>query len=380
MRHIIRLGALLALLALFGAVLPPVRDEAVWRWSAFGDEATHYERYLTSWPDGRHAEAARHRLEERRWSAAETEDSPAALQRYLSDYPAGASAQRAAERIEELHWAEAERTATIASYEAHAIAYPEGRFFGQARARQDTLRADERPFSRALGQGTREALEAFLADYPGHAHESDVREALRDIDGRDITDLARQGKIEVETEGSGIQTVRLKVRRLAAHAVTVRVPVGTFFVSRNSSTQNMVTTDPMEQTLTSGEWVTLSVPAACANRPKGIPRGSDSFTIRRSPQQAMLARLMPVISDSGAGYAVKQAAVWLVTDDASYSGLGILVRGYQRVIREAEAARAMQLFDQAGMDVTERAIWRDRQQILLGLQDGDLKRWLQSRQ
>ena len=82
-------------------------------------------------------------------------------------------------------------------------------------------------------------------------------------------------------------------------------------------------------------------------------------------------------------FTVRQAAVWIVTDNASYSDLATLVMssdgsGGTRVINEYEAARAMQLCDQANIDITRKAIWKDKLTILHGLHDASLKGWLQA--
>jgi hypothetical protein len=74
-----------------------------------------------------------------------------------------------------------------------------------------------------------------------------------------------------------------------------------------------------------------------------------------------------------------------LTDNANYDDLGILVAGYSRfnaprAIHEMEAARAMQICEEAGIELRATAIWKDRQQILRGLKDGDLKRWLEQKQ
>jgi hypothetical protein len=145
----------------------------------------------------------------------------------------------------------------------------------------------------------------------------------------------------------------------------------------------MVTTAESRVHLTTDGWTNASVSAACANRSRDIPGSTDSFTVQRSPQQSELARLMPVLDKARAPYAVRQAAVWIVTDNANYNVLGALVSpsqfeafGGTRLIRESESARAMQLCDEAGIDIKGKAIWRDRQKILTGLAAGDLKVWL----
>jgi hypothetical protein len=193
----------------------------------------------------------------------------------------------------------------------------------------------------------------------------------------DIVDLLETGAIEVTPQGSGIRTVSLRIRRLTARPVTVHVPVGTFFVARNARSQNMVATAAATRTLATNDWVTVSIPVACANRPRNIPRSGDAFTIERSPRQNELAQLMPLLDQAKVSYDIRQAAVWIVTDNATFSAMGILVRGGARVIGADDAARAMQLYAAAGFDIKARAIWHDRRRIANDLPAGALKRWLQ---
>jgi hypothetical protein len=40
----------------------------------------------------------------------------------------------------------------------------------------------------------------------------------------------------------------------------------------------------------------------------------------------------------------------------------------------------MKLCDQAGIDLTRKAIWRDRHRVLSGLGEGPLKAWLAQQQ
>jgi hypothetical protein len=246
------------------------------------------------------------------------------------------------------------------------------------------LRANQQPYEAALQKGTETALKDFLRDFPGHVREADARQALQDItEGRDMVDLISEKKIEVETHGSGIQNVNLRIRKLVPYPLTVRIPVGTFFVSANAEAQNMVTTGESTVQLADGDWQEASAETACANRPKDIPGGEDTFGVQRSPHQAELTRLMPVLEKAGVDYAIRQAAVWIVTDDADYSDLGILVESYtgfggSRVIGESQAARAMKICAEAGIDITQKAIWQDREQIQEGLDKQDaLRAWLE---
>lgn len=146
----------------------------------------------------------------------------------------------------------------------------------------------------------------------------------------------------------------------------------------------MVTTAEEQVTLSSAEWIPVTVQAACANRPRDIPGGGDRFKVARSPHQEELQRLMLILRASGADYDVRQAAVWIVSDDADYADLGILVRrsafqvfGGTRAIDETEAARAMKICVDSGIDITRKAIWQNRATIAAGVEDEVLRKWLE---
>jgi hypothetical protein len=78
-------------------------------------------------------------------------------------------------------------------------------------------------------------------------------------------------------------------------------------------------------------------------------------------------------------YPVEQAAIWIVTDDAAYDDLGMLVGGSrygEALISENEAVHAMKLVNEAGLDITGHAIWSERWTLRSKLTDADLTAWL----
>jgi hypothetical protein len=196
----------------------------------------------------------------------------------------------------------------------------------------------------------------------------------------DIVDLLENNILEVEIAGGNITYVNLRVRRLVPEVVNVTIPAGSFFVSDNPAAQNMVATAEKKTRLTTDGWVSISMPAACANRPKDIPDGNDKFRVQRSPNQDELTRLMPALGKSNATILVKQAAVWIVTDDADFDDLGILTTspGNTRAIWYETTARAMKICAEAGIDITKKRIWRDKETIVSKLSAGELKNWLQN--
>jgi ankyrin repeat protein/outer membrane protein assembly factor BamD (BamD/ComL family) len=359
-------------------------EDLHWRDATVGNTVKSYRLYLDTYPGGKHADEAAAKIEDLHWQEATAGNTVKSYQLYLDTYPGGKHADEAAATIEDLHWQEAAVENTVKSYQLYLDTYPAGRFVPEAQAKQKSLRSDDTPYVAAQKTGTSPAFKRFLEDFPGHKREADVRAALREIEeGRDITDLLKEKKVEIETQGSGIQNVIVRIRRLVTYPITVRIPVGTFFVSRSSSSQNMVATGESKLALTSSDWRWVMPSVVSANRLRSIPGQRDAFSVQKSPNQDELVRLIPVLERAGVSFIVRQAAVWIITDNASYSDLGSLVMGSDRsggtrVIKEYEAARAMQLCNQAGIDITRKAIWKDKSTILQGLHDASLKGWLQA--
>jgi len=228
---------------------------------------------------------------------------------------------------------------------------------------------------------TKSYYKVFLAQAHGNKKDADARAPSNGMYGRDIVDLLKEGKIEAEASGSGIEKLKLelKLKVKVKDKITVRIPVGTYFVCSGSA-QNMVTTREKTVVLDNDRRISikLELEVACANKARAIPDSEDKFNIKRSPKQKELQKLMPVLEKANAGFAIRQAAVWIITDNANYYGLGTLIRRPGgRVIQEYECARAMQICQEAGIDIKKKSIWRDRNKIIKGLPAGRLKTWLQ---
>lgn len=358
-----------------------------WQEETTANTVEGFERYVQFHGEGKHAGEARDNIELLHWQKASTVNTVEGFERYIQLHAEGKHAGEARDSIESLHWRQATAANTIRSYRAYVSAHPQGRFAQEAETKASALHTDDAPYETALRSGTEAPLRQFLSDFPGHRKEPDAQQAIKDItEGRDIVEFLREKKIEIEAQGSGIQSVGVRIRKLVPYPITVRVPVGSYFVSSRQSAQNMVTTAESKVRLTGDDWRRVSVSAACANRPRDIPGSDDTFTVQRSPHQEELARLMPVLNKAGVGYATRQAAVWIVTDNADYSDLGILVSRSHfallgtRQINAYESARAMKICDDAGIDVKRKAIWRDRQTILSTLEDEELKKWLEDQE
>jgi len=233
------------------------------------------------------------------------------------------------------------------------------------------------------------ALDGFIKEFPESNKRDQLQERIIEINkdktGKNIFDLISENKVEVEVEGSDITEVKIRIRKLVPHNINVQISPGTFFVSNNSSSQNMVTRRSKNITLNDNNWHEYSIYAACANRIKDIPGMDDSFIVQPSSNQEELEMLMKVLSKENVSSSVEQAAIWIVTDNADYDDLGILVLrsaydyyGGSRVIKEYETARAIQICEKAQIYVKGKSIWNDKEAILRGLKDSSLKKWLQN--
>ena len=410
----------LAVVVIAFAIIPATREEIHWQWASRRDRAVDYQSYLKSWPegryvieadslyderswadatsantvqgferyveahtDGKHMTEARDNIESSHWQDATSANTVQGFERYVEAHTDGKHMTEARDNIESLHWQDATSANTFMSIQHYLTQYPKGRFAANAKSKQAELLADDAPFLEARNRGSEGALKTFLHEFPGHRREADARLALKDMEGRDIVDLLKEGKIKAKPSGSGIKNVKLELKLEVEYKIPVRIPVGTFFLCAGSA-QNMVTTREKTVVLENDDWISVTVEVACANRTRDIPRSKDTFNIERSPKQQELQELIPLLRKANASFAIRQAAVWIVTDDADYDDLGLLVSrtqfqmfGGSRVVKESECARAMQVCQEAGIDITKKRIWRDRNQIIKGLPDGRLKTWLQ---
>ncbi|RMG92418.1 MAG: hypothetical protein D6706_16840 [Chloroflexi bacterium] len=359
-------------------------DDFDWQEATAVHTTQSYQTYLDVHPDGKYVDQA---LEELHWQEAVAGNVTSLYERYLRLHPDGKYVTEAESQLDALRWQQATSANTIRAYQDYMRQHPNGAHLLEAEANITALRSDPAPYEQALQKGTLMALQQFLTNYPGHEMEEEARLVLQEIkEGRDLVSLLEEKKVEIETEGNGLTSVIVRVRRLVPYQLTVRVPVGTLFVPARSGVQNMVVTSEEVAQLKDDGWTEVSVATACANMALSAPDSEDYFpVIRRSPYQPELATVLPILEEADPSYDVLQAAIWIITDNATYEELGILVSCLPfildcdvRAIEEEEAAQALQLLAEAGIDITQKRIWADRNRILQGLPEGELKSWLEN--
>lgn len=253
-------------------------------------------------------------------------------------------------------------------------------------------------YKAAIEEASAQGYSNFLGRYPKSAYDIEMRYRLLEAQGdqaalrklsagfpdkgvvHDVVDALAAGLIEVSFSGGGIQSVQARFRRTGGHPVAIRIPAGSYFVSSNPAAQNMVTTQEVVARIVSSGWQDVGAPAACANMPKAIPDGRVRFSVERLPPQAELPRVIALLNKE-TDFSIRQAAVWIVTDDASFVDLGNLVLNStsgssRRAINEDHVAAAMKIAHAAGIDLSKRKIWKDKAVVSSGVKSPQLRRWL----
>ncbi len=213
----------------------------------------------------------------------------------------------------------------------------------------------------------------------GEPASTPVATAAPVIQSQHIVDLVDQDLIYANITGISMDALALRIQSLSSRALQVEIPAGTFFVARNPQVQNMVARHSTSVTLEPLERLELTVDAACASVRRAEPGSTDTFGIARLSEQPELGTIIETLNKADVSYPVEQAAIWIVTDDASYDDLGMLVGGSPygaALIGENEAARAMQLVSDAGLDITAHAIWSEADTLRPKVTDADLTAWL----
>ncbi len=171
----------------------------------------------------------------------------------------------------------------------------------------------------------------------------------------------RSRKVSAEFKGEGVNAVRATLRARGG-ALNVAIPAGTRFAGA-AGLQNMMAARLVRVRLPGRSPVSVVVPVVCVNMTRDVPAGRDRLNAQ-APAPAGLRTILAAAQRARAPFAVTQAAVWIHTDNANFQQMGALRFAWGgRAIRELEAARAMMLLEQAGADLTRRAIWGERPRI-----------------
>lgn len=400
---IVVLLALVALVVLAGVLVwPAARDEVSWRLAELRDTKRAYSDFSDrARQNSRRGSQASERAAERMgclratprispglfWRWMRWDGSPEACVEYLETWPRGPFRAEAIARLDGLLWPKAAKENTVASYQAYLDFYEGLTHAREAKQRQRELRLDDRPFDAAAREGTAEAWRAFLEKFCGHRRSGEALARLTEAEPKSVFRLAREGTLVVTGGSDAVDEFGVDVGKHQAETVAFRIPVGTFWKAVNPRVQDAVAIQSFDDELRDNGpywYCTLAVGTGMRKRP--VTDG-DKFTPFPTPPNDDVARMAAYFSTNDTSFRVGQAAMWIVTDNATLLELQKRLYGQTNnplalephdveVAFEAdEAIDAIREVDEAGFDVRQYAIWNDREGIFWELLPEDLDGW-----
>ena len=207
------------------------------------------------------------------------------------------------------------------------------------------------------------------------------------VDDHDLLAALASGLVQAEAVGAGADSVTIRIRRTETEAIVVTSPVGAYFKSDGDS-RDMIARRDGWILLADDDWHDWSLRAVGRQRDRGAPDGGDRLEILPPDTVPRLEELFYqiqvgtyTVADSPVlypprTYEIEQAAVWIADADAGYP---TLERGVEdpRIPPQYAVAFALVFCDLAGIDITGRAVWRDREAVFGVIRDQGLSAWYQ---
>jgi outer membrane protein assembly factor BamD (BamD/ComL family) len=369
-------------------------------WQKAKEDPSLLRSYLKQFPNSPYAAEAKVKLEKYEWLKAK--EDPSLLRSYLKQLPNSPYAAEAKVKLEEYEWSKVDKRNNIASYLAYQKEFPENKYKRTINAKISKLKQDDTIFNKAKSAGTILALESFLYQYPGHRRTQEANRLIKYIEKTNsIANLVKNNKVEALVQADNFtiaeenktKEVHVVVRNLFQQPQTVIFPIGTYFECLEISILGLVSTKKITMHLTTRQ-PTFWLPVVYADISGKLPN-KHAFRITDSPYPELI-KLLPVLVEKTSNPLVLQALVWIVSHNTNFRQLGALVtrpllspkpividkrRGLkidlsERQIKSQEAAEAMRILNEVGINIKQKRIWQDRQYIYKNLEPGELKDWL----
>ncbi len=200
----------------------------------------------------------------------------------------------------------------------------------------------------------------------------------------DLFDAMDAGLVEVEARGAGAEAVTLRVRRTGEDPIVVTSPVATYFDAEDA--RDMIARRDGWLVLGDDGWHDWTLRAVGRQRDLDPPGPGDRLAVRPPSTAPLIEDLLLeiqagtyTVSNSPTLYpprtpVMEQAAVWIADGDADYASMAPHIAGPMLPAQYA-AAFALIFVDRAGVDVTRRRVWADRERVFGRLRDQGLRIW-----
>ena len=204
----------------------------------------------------------------------------------------------------------------------------------------------------------------------------------------DLFDAIDAGLVEVEAHGAGAEAVTLRIRRTGDDPIVVTSPVAAYFDAENGS--DMIARRDGWVVLGDDGWREWTLRAVGRQHDLEPPGAGEVLAVRPPSTAPVIENLLLeiqagtyTVSNSPTLYpprtpVMEQAAIWIADGDADYASMAPHIAGPMLPAQYA-AGFALVFVDRAGIDVTRRRVWADREQVFGRLRDQGLNFWYRSK-
>ena len=157
-----------------------------------------------------------------------------------------------------------------------------------------------------------------------------------------LTELEKTGAVTIRIICENIQNARITVTNNTDDTISFSLPAGSYLASGDAMYQDMLVTSPLCESVTAGITVTYDVNTCCMDIHRAVPDGNSGYTLSAASDRRIEA-LSGYFAENETDYCVRQAAVWILTNNATFADCGILQNNYDRVIKREHYDTAQEL-------------------------------------
>ena len=204
--------------------------------------------------------------------------------------------------------------------------------------------------------------EEWSEDEGLYEDELDEEDLWANVPEASLTEAVEKSDVRVKVRPVGIDTFLMDVTNISGEYLLLccDLEAGYYLRSASGAYQNLLITamdsDYMDVSdgliaLEPDETATCGGDCACMNIHRDIPDETCGYALTRL-EDSTLAGLVQLFKEENASYDVRQAAVWIVTDDADEYDVQTLTVSYtdgssETMINETEYAEALALVERA---------------------------------
>ncbi|MDR0835579.1 MAG: hypothetical protein LBN11_03230 [Tannerella sp.] len=163
-----------------------------------------------------------------------------------------------------------------------------------------------------------------------------------------LLDAINRGYVQFSAYGSSISSSVIEIYKKSDSKLILSIDPGLYLAAESSDDQSMIITGSTQIKMIDETIQEIYVNTACMNIHRNIPTGNSKFALKQLPENDLLTKVIKLLNRVSYSYAVIQAAVWIVTDEASYADVGVLQNtSRQRVIDTESYNKAVSIVNEA---------------------------------